>query len=257
MRRNSLIWVTFALAAPFGAQPATAETVAGWQVDGRDDICTMLRPYSPKQPTWIVISQSVNGRQFLRVHDSRWRVVKQQDYAVTLRFDGKSVDLTAKGSITDGVHALSGFVASTDQDWQSNLASASTMAVLLPGQAEAPIDLAGASAAFAAMQTCLQGLKDSGAVALRNGPRIKTGLTLSSSDYPRNAAGAQGRTVIRLTIDPKGKPSRCDVRQSSGNAALDEASCTVALARMRFEPAIATDGTPAEGSFEFPIGWHR
>ncbi len=57
--------------------------------------------------------------------------------------------------------------------------------------------------------------------------------------YPDSArlAREQGEVVLRLHIDPNGRVSRAELRQSSGHAALDRAAA-LALARWRFIPAL-------------------
>jgi protein TonB len=65
-----------------------------------------------------------------------------------------------------------------------------------------------------------------------------------NDDYPIAAmrAGAQGVVEIRYTIGADGRVRDCRIVSSSGNAALDERSCTLVTTRFLFLPAIGPDG---------------
>lgn len=233
-----------------------AETVSGWTVSGRNGACSMLRPYNKAVNTWIVLGRNLNGRQFIRVHDLRWKVVKGQDYAATLKLDGVETLLPANGAITDGVNRTSGFTSTTNIDWQSKMAIATQMSVMIPQNVEAVIDLAGAAAALTAMNQCVQRALANGEVSLSSPPRIAVALKLSEKDYADfPTTDVVGKTVaIRLVVDSVGKPKRCDIMTSSGTTNVDNRACKLATDRMLFFPAIASDGRPVEATFQFRIG---
>lgn len=75
--------------------------------------------------------------------------------------------------------------------------------------------------------------------------------------YPAAAIRAheQGRTVARLEIDTAGVPSHCEVRVSSGSGALDNKTCEIALAQLRFTPARDQHGTATASSYMLPVRW--
>lgn len=62
---------------------------------------------------------------------------------------------------------------------------------------------------------------------------------IRDSDYPREAyvAGVSGTVGIRFVVGVKGRVTSCEVTQSSGNAALDEATCRLIIERRRYRPA--------------------
>jgi len=246
------------VASLVGEPVAAAETVAGWEISGSDGSCSMSQP-NRGQATWLYLGRDLDGEQFVRVHDRRWAVKKGQAYAATLKFDGKPVTLQAIGSITDGAEPLPGFTAIGKADWQSSLATASAMEVTLEGQAPASIDLAGARAALTALEACVEAQRKAGAVALQSGPRVTAPMYLLPDDYPSRARAErrEGRVVVRLTVDVKGKPAGCAIETSSGYADLDEQACKLAAASLRFKSAIATSGKPVEGSFQFPLVWRN
>jgi len=62
--------------------------------------------------------------------------------------------------------------------------------------------------------------------------------------YPTGALkrGEQGRVAFRLTIEPTGTVSSCDVTESSGFAALDGETCDIMGLYARVEPVRNADG---------------
>ncbi|WP_418066755.1 energy transducer TonB [Sphingomonas endolithica] len=75
--------------------------------------------------------------------------------------------------------------------------------------------------------------------------------------YPKEAALAreQGTTVVFLEIDATGTITKCTVQKSSGSAALDEATCQVALTRARYKPGEDTEGCPLASTAVLPVTW--
>lgn len=83
------------------------------------------------------------------------------------------------------------------------------------------------------------------------------GAMFGPDAYPPAAmrAGEQGRVVARLAIGADGRVSACTVDQSSGSAALDEATCRIASGRMTFAPARDDRGQAVASSYTLPIRW--
>lgn len=79
----------------------------------------------------------------------------------------------------------------------------------------------------------------------------------SMDDYPNEAfrAGASGTVEFTLTVDRRGQPTRCFIRSSSGNAALDRATCDILMARARFTPARDAAGNAVEDLVAQRVRW--
>ncbi len=80
----------------------------------------------------------------------------------------------------------------------------------------------------------------------------------SNDDYPASAiaAGAQGTAQARLTIGPTGQVVGCDLIRSTGNGALDSATCNILRRRVKFVPAKDSNGNPTTDSYTTPpITW--
>lgn len=67
---------------------------------------------------------------------------------------------------------------------------------------------------------------------------------LSDGDYPRDAfnAHSEGTVYFQLAVDALGKVSGCEVLRSSGNATLDNQTCSLLSRRAGFQPARNSQG---------------
>lgn len=74
------------------------------------------------------------------------------------------------------------------------------------------------------------------------------------SDYPASAlrAGTEGRVSVLLTVSPAGRATGCEVVSTSGDSALDAATCRLALRNGRFEPGRGTDGSKVATRLRLP-----
>jgi protein TonB len=80
----------------------------------------------------------------------------------------------------------------------------------------------------------------------------------SSDDYPASAvsAGAEGTARASLSIGTDGRVTGCSITQSTGNTALDAATCNILRRRAKFIPARDTNGNPTTDTISTPsIVW--
>src|SRR4051794_13991088 len=75
--------------------------------------------------------------------------------------------------------------------------------------------------------------------------------------YPPGALkrGEQGRVAFKLTIEPTGVISACDVTESSGFKALDEETCAIMGLYARLQPVRNADGRAIRGTQSGFIDW--
>ena len=87
--------------------------------------------------------------------------------------------------------------------------------------------------------------------------RGNPGQYFNRDSYPPAALreGAQGRVVARLTVGTDGRVSQCTVSSSSGNSDLDDTTCRIARARVRYEPAKDDAGNPIQSTVSLGITW--
>jgi protein TonB len=80
----------------------------------------------------------------------------------------------------------------------------------------------------------------------------------SADDYPAaaQAAEAQGTAQATLTISPSGQVVGCNLIRSTGNGALDSATCNILRRRAKFTPARDSNGNATTDTVTTPpIVW--
>jgi len=87
--------------------------------------------------------------------------------------------------------------------------------------------------------------------------RANLGSYFSSDDYPPSAerAEAEGTTRFRLTVGTNGRVTDCQITGSSGNSALDQATCRILRGRARYTPARDQNGNPSSGTDSGSVTW--
>jgi periplasmic protein TonB len=80
----------------------------------------------------------------------------------------------------------------------------------------------------------------------------------TDADYPHAFKnGEAGTTGFRLTIGLDGRPTGCEITQSSGYSLFDELTCRLLIRRARFHPATNAAGKPTKGSWSSRVRWKR
>ena len=80
----------------------------------------------------------------------------------------------------------------------------------------------------------------------------------SGDDYPASAqaSGAEGTAQATLTIGPDGRVTGCNLIRSTGNGALDSATCNILRRRAKFVPARDSNGNATSDTITTPpITW--
>jgi TonB family protein len=88
-------------------------------------------------------------------------------------------------------------------------------------------------------------------------PASGQGGWVTDADYPAISLRNDEEGVVgyRLTISIVGAVTGCQITQSSGFAALDEATCTLLQKRARFNPATGANGVAVEGTYTARVRW--
>lgn len=83
------------------------------------------------------------------------------------------------------------------------------------------------------------------------------GHALTDDDYPRGSLARREKGLVgfELAIDAAGLPTNCTVRESSGFAELDAATCRLMSERSNFLPAIDAQGRRQPSSRKGRIAW--
>jgi protein TonB len=80
---------------------------------------------------------------------------------------------------------------------------------------------------------------------------------ISTNDYPRSPLmnEIEGTAGYLLVIGTNGRVASCDLTRSSGNRALDDATCRLITNRARFEPATDESGAKVLGTYTGSVRW--
>ncbi len=81
--------------------------------------------------------------------------------------------------------------------------------------------------------------------------------TIRDRDYPAAASRARvgGEVEVRFTIQPTGRVTGCRVTRSSGDAALDNATCRLIEERFLFKPATNAAGDVVASAYGWRQSW--
>jgi protein TonB len=77
---------------------------------------------------------------------------------------------------------------------------------------------------------------------------------ISGREYPeaiQHSWPRGGVIYIRLRVEPNGRPSRCDVMRSFGDAMADQWTCALLMQRAEFRPALDARGAPVASWFGY------
>ena len=87
--------------------------------------------------------------------------------------------------------------------------------------------------------------------------RANLGGYFSTDDYPAAAlrAEAEGTARFTLAIGTDGRVTNCTITGSSGNSALDGATCRILRSRARYAPARDQNRNPVSGTDRGSVTW--
>jgi TonB family protein len=150
------------------------------------------------------------------------------------------------------------------EDFLDRFAKAEAISVRRGNRELLRIPLPGAATAVAAVRRCEDDMLRRWGVD----PSVFRGLArrpepigiagwLNNSDYPESALKrlTSGTSVVRVDVAADGKVTGCAIVLTSGSEDLDRATCTAALRRGRFRPAIDAGGKPVRTFTIFPVRW--
>ena len=230
------------LAAALTATPASMALPPNgkWVVDYETDMCVASRSFGA-DPVLLAIQPGVDmtGKSatlFIVAPGSGDKSVRSGQAKITVRPSGQELRVDyASAALKTGER---GYRLGTDEKATDAVFASSSLTIIIGSRR---IDLATGQmrGVAAALAKCNDDLLhswgvDTTALAI---PVGKPGEWFGSYSYPATAlrAGAEGRTVIALTVSPDGKPNACRTVVSAKNQALDDAACRVAMTRGRFE----------------------
>jgi len=223
-------------------------TVAGWKLEKDENSCSLSRV---KQGNFAFFNLSAEGRQVLRFHDKGWQFAVGVPVQVQLVADGKIFDLLANGASTS--NGWQGFTAAPQANVLVALGVSQQASFSRDGSPPVVIDLSGLHEAIPILLQCAAPLKkrDLSEIPVTS-LRVVQLPSISLNELPPDENPAE---VLRykLTVGPDGKPTNCQVVQSSGSPTIDKRTCEILQTRARFKPALNGAGDPVVSSFQSSV----
>ena len=256
------------------AMGLSTPALASWELSSGDDNCAITGEYEDDGNSTVTLAEHVEGGFSLFVTNDNWSNVEGRKYELAFVFDdevftGESIGFSygdQKGIRIGGGEDL---VSAFRKARRLGIVKDTKTVVLIAG-------LGGSSAAIQRMNICAAGKRreynrvqaeardlaekrkiipadpfyDPRAVTPIGGP----GRWMTNDDYPAAAMREQreGNAGFRLTIDPAGLVTDCEITESTGHSDLDAETCAVIKRRARFNTA------PDEGGprfYENRIRW--
>ena len=248
-----------------GASPALPPS-SRWLIEARGQ-CTLSRDYDSKG---MPLTIGLRPYPFSKIEDlvlvlPTAFILSAKGNVAKVAFGSSAPIDTYWGSFGTPDSASRVLSISLDRDTLAALETAPSLTVTIGAAAPITVALTGTKQALARLAAC-----DTAAVrALGIDPAEESGIAtpavptrdpatlIGADDYPSEALRdeSQGVSYVVWAIGPEGRVIDCRVGVSSGDPALDAASCGAIMRRARYRPAIATDGKPVVSHAGRRVNW--
>lgn len=240
-------------------QPATQfKSVGVWTVADGSDNCGIVATYEgkPSKTLLFMVKGDRPDVLLMSISSSTWGVQNLSEYDVEITFDERRLDSTAVGFRREDSGSL---MTSFDLSALDLIASARTIDVAAQGMRLGLLSLDGSASAVRHMRQCLARMPATVAAKAKEkeeadrlaadpfiviSPKVPAKVSgpadwITQEDYPASApnAGASGTVGYRFTVNEQGRIEGCTITRSSGDAALDRATCTTLTRRGRYTPS--------------------
>jgi TonB family protein len=262
LARTILLAALLQSGAP-GPAPAPPRPAPAWQVDWGDYYCTLARLAGDDAP-FVIGFRTIPGNFGASVRLLRHgrQALPRRISTIALLPSGQTFDVTAFTEVFAGGREILASDTLPDTFWDA-LAGAAEIEFRDGNAARLRLPLPGMAVAVRSLRRCVSdvmrewGVDEAALRALRRLPATTNLYGLRPEDYPTqaNRAHVAGETVVRMTVSAEGRATECAVVATSGNAALDAATCRVILARARFTPALDADGRPTTIRIATAVIW--
>lgn len=240
-------------------QPATQfKSLGVWTLADGPDTCGIVASFKGK-PTKTLLFMVKGDRPdvlLMSISSSTWGVQNHSEYDIEITFDERRLDSTAVGFRRKDSGSL---MTSFDLSALDLIATARTIDVAAQGMRLGLLSLDGSASAVRHMRQCLARMPatvaakakekeaadrlatDPFTVISPNAPAKISGPAdwITQDDYPASAlnSGVSGTVGYRFTVNEQGRIEGCTITASSGDAALDRATCMTLTRRGRYTPS--------------------
>lgn len=242
----------------------SSPVLASWELSSGDDNCAITGEYEDDGNSTITLAEHIDGGFSLFVTNDNWSNVEGRKYELAFVFD----DEVFTGETTGFSYgSQKGFRIGGGQDLADAFRRARRLGIIKDTKTVVLIaGLAGSSAAMQRMSACAAGKRreddrakaEARALAEKRkiipadpfydprsvNPIGNVSRWMTNDDYPAAAMreGREGTSAFRVTIDPSGMVTDCEITQSTGHADLDAETCVVVKRRARFDTAPKESG---------------
>lgn len=247
---------------PAAAEPPILPPTGKWAVEFDDQQCMATRLFAaPGGDMAVAIRPAPTGGDFdiyiLPVKSPSRRITAQSTITIGSR-KLKQGTLWARPK-SDGRLLYRLMIPSSEY---ANLVESRTM-TFQGDLGHFTLDFAGLDAVARTLSECNADLlarwglsrEEQAKVASFPEPTREIDKIIKNTAYPRAAYPAVGDVVARVTVAADGSVSNCVVVGSSGNAALDQATCDTFVHLARMKPGLDRSGQPMRSVFVFTRRW--
>ncbi len=260
----------------YGREPIDFQPTSNWNLDYAEDKCTLTRVFNDGEDNLFFrleqsgqapfYNLSVHGGSIRRSSSDFVEITFGPNEAPTERsfIQGALRENNARFVLMHGIHLAPASETTENGEFvvvdigpeREEAITHVTLAIGL--RRPIRIHLESMRAPLEAMRTCVADLVNSlkldeeGLAQVVTGPRPKNELELArfiQERYPsrmlRNEEG--GSVLVRLTVNPNGNPTSCQIAKSDRPAVFDDYVCFGMLRIAEFEPAVGPDGEARYG----------
>ncbi len=256
-----------AVLAPFPGQASARDWgyISGWYVTSANQSCGMYTQTVRPQTVEVLILKRLDGAIYVQSNNPAWSIAPGSESQIQYQIDGRTYG-GAQKTVALETAPGKGLMSALGGDFEAQLRGGTSLAIVLNGRLIEQISLAGTTAAFATVQSCLNDLRSNGSnpaagfaslPATSVTPKGDVGRWVSVEDYPGNARreGREGTVGFRLAVGNDGKVFGCTITATSGHSDLDAATCASMTKRARFDPAKDSGGNAVAGSYQSRVSW--
>ena len=252
----------------FGSSAAAAprQPTGKWVVDFDKDECLLERDYGTQSQPLMLLIERFPMETGLSISVFSATSGKGLEHGQAKVVFGTAAPIKAGYSAyaLAGVH-LRRFSAQVE-DGNSLIANAvagGVVEVNAPDEVKETFAVPGLGDALKILDNCVLDLGKSWGVPVDQQQRMRIPAKairhdyLQSNDYPTKELneGANGRSLVRLTVDESGKPVDCVPLKSVESPDFARTTCRLLLSRASFHPALDSDGKPMRSVYVYNVNW--
>ncbi|MFD1036579.1 energy transducer TonB [Sphingomonas hankookensis] len=254
------------MAGQAGGEAPALQPSAPWGVEYADSLCTLSRAYGDAaSPITLAFQPNIFGgvmKAFAMGTASQ--LGKPGSVNVTLAIPGRDGPIKTPGTrvhLPTGGRAVMQYILSPDAF--ESLAGVPSITIDTANGPPVTVALSLGKSTVAALRRCETDLLQKFGYDPEKVARVATPPSgdmaswLTDRDYPQAALKAkqQGKAFVGMTVAPDGRISDCRILQTSGAAALDQATCPILVERIRFHPGQDANGKPIESYKSLNFNW--